>query len=306
MVVVGDLNVDLMLYGDDLVPEYGQVEKLIDGAMMTVGGSGSIFACGAARLGLRVAVASAVGDDDMGRYLLGAMESRGVDVSHVRVLPEVGTGLTVHFVADDDRAMLTSLGTLAAFGPEHIDTRLFSRTRHVHGSSFFLLERLRSEWPVLLKAARWAGATVSLDANFDPAADWSDLLDLFAYADVLLPNETEAMALTGMGSLSEALMALADRVPVVAVKAGSEGAYAQRNIEEAHARPPMIGKVIDSIGAGDSFDAGFVYGLLHDWPLLDCLKLGVSAGTLSLRAAGGVDAQPTLDEALRMAGLGLA
>ena len=115
VVAVGDLNADLILAGD-VTPVFGQVEKVIDDATLTMGGSTSIFACGAARLGLRVAFVGKVGSDPIGDFLLDTLVSRGIDIAGVRRDAHIKTGLTVILSRGVDRAMLTYLGTLGALG----------------------------------------------------------------------------------------------------------------------------------------------------------------------------------------------
>ena len=82
LLIIGEINPDLILTGKDILPEFGQTEKLVDGAEFTIGSSSAITACGAARLGLSVAFIGLVGDDEFGRFMLGAMKERGIDVSH--------------------------------------------------------------------------------------------------------------------------------------------------------------------------------------------------------------------------------
>ena len=111
ILVLGELNADLILRGN-VVPEWNQAEKLIDDAALTLGSSSAIFACGAARLGLRVAFVGVVGDDLLGRFCREALDARGVDTSGVVVDPALRTGMTVILQLPDDRAMLTFPGAI--------------------------------------------------------------------------------------------------------------------------------------------------------------------------------------------------
>jgi len=113
LLVLGDTNPDLVLHGGDVVPAFGQAEHLVDDAILTIGGSGAILACGAARLGLRVAIAAVVGDDLFGRFVRDGLAEHGVDVSGIRVDPKTPTGVTVVLSGPDDRAILTMPGTIA-------------------------------------------------------------------------------------------------------------------------------------------------------------------------------------------------
>ncbi len=301
LVVVGDLNPDLVLTGD-VTPAFGQREKLVAGATLTVGSSAGIFACGAARLGLRTAFLGLVGDDEFGAFMRRALAARGVDVAGI-AMSDVGTGLGVILSRDDDRAILTYLGSIGALRLDHLDLSRLAHARHLHLGSLFLLHSLRPSIPTLFQQAHALGLTVSLDTNYDPAEAWDgDVRAALAHVDLFLPNETEARALTGETDPRAALAALAETIPTVAIKLGAHGAIAQRGSEVA-AAPALPMSVVDTTGAGDSFDAGFVYGWLAGWPLERCLRLACACGSLSTRAAGGVAAQATLPEALAAAGL---
>lgn len=296
ILVLGELNADLILRGD-VVPEWNQTEKLIDDAALTLGSSSAIFACGAARLGLRVAFVGVIGDDLLGRFCCESLQARGVDVSGVVADPALRTGMTIILQQPDDRAMLTFPGAIPMLRAELIDPALLQAARHIHVGSYFWQTALQPGLPALFAQARERGATTSLDTQWDPSGAWAGLDAVLAATDILLPNEAEACGLAGATDWRRALEALAARVPTVAVKRGGSGAAAMRGTAFAEAAAPPV-RVIDAVGAGDSFDAGFVYGALAGWPLEQILKLAVACGALSTRAAGGTAAQPTLEEAL--------
>jgi sugar/nucleoside kinase (ribokinase family) len=298
VLVLGELNADLILRGD-VVPEWGQAEKLIDDAALTLGSSSAIFACGAARLGLRVAFAGVIGDDLIGRFCREALEARGVDTVGVVVDPALRTGMTVILQLPDDRAMLTFPGAIPALRASLIAPELPRAARHIHVGSYFWQTALQPDLPALFAAARARGATTSLDTQWDPSGAWAGLDALLAATDILLPNEAEACALARQPDWRAALDRLAARVPTIALKRGGAGAAARRGAAFAEAAPPPV-QVVDAVGAGDSFDAGFVYAALAGWPLDRALALAVACGALSTRAAGGTAAQPTLAEALAL------
>ena len=300
VLVAGEINPDLILSGD-VEPTFGQVEKVVDSAVLTVGSSSVIFACGAARLGLRVAFIGKCGDDLFGRFMLEEMRKRAVDTSPVIVDPLLSTGLTVILNKGDDRAMLTFPGAIGALRADEIPNDLLRRARHLHVASYFLQDALRPGLPDLFRRARALGLTTSLDTNYDPTERWEGLDQLLPLTDVFLPNATEACALTGVPDVEEAAARLARIMRVVAVKLGAEGALGVQG-EQIVRVPSLPVAVVDTVGAGDNFDAGFLYGYLHGWPLERALRLGTVCGALSTRAAGGVAGQPTLDEVLTYLG----
>ena len=299
ILVLGDANPDLVLSGGDVVPAFGQAERLVDEARLVIGGSGAIFACGAAKLGLRVAFAGVVGDDMFGRFMCDQLQAHGIDTSAVAVLPERSTGVTVVLSGRDDRAMLTFAGTIGDLRRSVIGADVLSRTRHIHVSSYFLQRALAPELPALFREARDGEATTSLDPNWDPSGQWDNgLMALLPEVDVFLPNEVEALSMARISVVEDAIVRLRSAgAGTVVVKTAGQGAVAA----QAGGLVSVAGiptQVVDSTGAGDSFDAGFLAGFLGGQPLRRCLEIGNACGALSTRGIGGVSTQPTMVEAL--------
>lgn len=296
VLVLGELNPDLVLSGDDLTPRFGQVESLVTGSTLTLGSSGAIFAAGCARLGLRTAIAGLVGQDTFGGFVRDQLRDFGVETGGIVADDTVTTGLTVILNRGEDRAILTHLGAMAQMTTALVDPDLLARARHVHVTSYFLQHALQPGLPELLQQARRNGATVSMDTNWDPAERWADgLHDALRHVDVFLPNEAEALAITGASSVEAAAERLARTVPEVVVKLGARGAEAWRH-GERHRAGAIAVDVLDTTGAGDSFDAGYVHGLLTGLSVDERLRRACVCGALSTRAIGGVAAQPTVDE----------
>ena len=302
VVVLGDLNPDLVLSGPDVEPSFGQAERLVEAADLTIGGSAAIFACGAARLGLRTAIVGVVGDDLFGRFMLDALSARDVDTAAVAVDRSERTGLSVILSRPEDRAILTFPGAIAALRERHIDRDLLRGARHVHVASYFLQPELGGSLAGLFQEARAAGASTSVDPNWDPRERWDGgLRELLRHTDVFLPNAQEALRISGRDAVGSAAAALAANGPLVAVKLGAGGAVAVRG-----GYPPATFALrplgaIDTTGAGDSFDAGFVHGQLSGGTVEQSLSLACACGALSTRARGGTAAQPSLEEARRLA-----
>jgi sugar/nucleoside kinase (ribokinase family) len=298
LLVVGEINPDLILRGPDLVPAFGQAEKLVQAATLTIGSSSAIMACGAARLGLRTAFVGVVGDDVFGRFMLDALAARGIDVSACIVDERLATGFSMILSQPHDRAILTYLGAIAALRAGQVERSILRRARHLHVGSYFLLNGLRPDLASLYTQAHELGLTTSLDTNWDPTGSWDGGLDaLLAECDVLMPNEAEARFIARRDDLEQAVGVLAARVPTLAVKLGAHGALARQGEKRARALSLPV-QVVDTTGAGDSFDAGFLYGYLHDWSLLESLRLACACGALSTRMPGGTEGQPALAEAL--------
>jgi sugar/nucleoside kinase (ribokinase family) len=296
ILVAGEINPDLILSGN-VLPEFGQVEKLVDSAALTIGSSSAIFACGAARMGLRVVFIGVCGDDVFGRFMLDEMQKRNVDVSNVIIRPDGQTGLSVILNQDADRAILTHLGLIPNLQASDIPDRLLRQTRHLHVASYFLLTKLQPDFPALFQRAHSLGLTTSLDTNYDPSEKWIGFDELLSATDIFLPNKTEAFSITQLDDVESAAKQLANKSKLVAVKLGADGAVL-RTKDKTIFMPSIPVNIVDTIGAGDTFDAGFLYGYLNNWDLEKSLQLATACGALSTQASGGVAAQPTLDEAL--------
>ncbi|MBG0563795.1 carbohydrate kinase family protein [Actinoplanes aureus] len=293
LLVVGDANPDAVLSGAPADLPWGQRERLVAGGALTLGGSAAITACGAARLGLRTAFAGRVGDDPAGRFCLDALRERGVDVTGCVVDPSVATALTVVLAGGDDRAILTAPGCLPLLRIGDIGP---VSARHVHVSSYFLQPRLAAGLPAWFAGLRDRGITTSLDTNDDPSGRWdSGVADAIARTDIFLPNEAEALALTRTDDVLAAAEALAASGGLVVVKRGAGGALAWADGGPITV-PGRPATPVDTVGAGDSFNAGFLAGHLGGADLTTSLRLAAACGALSTRAAGGTAAQPTMTE----------
>jgi len=307
ILVAGEINPDLILTGD-VTPEFGQVEKIVDTATLTIGSSSAIFACGAARLGLKVAFIGVCGDDVFGRFMLDEMSKRNVDVNHVIVRSDGQTGLSVILnhpfgygsrpSAQGDRAILTHPGLIAELQASDIHDDLLRQSRHLHVASYFLQTKLQPDLPNLFRRAHSLGLTTSLDTNYDPSEQWLGFDELLSVTDVFLPNQTEALSITKAGDVESASRQLGTKAKLVAVKLGADGVLAcsQNGVSKSAS---ISVNVVDTVGAGDSFDAGLLYGYLNNWGLEKSLQLACVCGALSTQRAGGTNGQPTFEEVMK-------
>ncbi|GAC1690849.1 MAG: PfkB family carbohydrate kinase [Candidatus Acidiferrum sp.] len=287
--VVGELNLDLVLYG---LPGHFELDRehLASGLSLTLGSSSAIFAHNFALLGNRAGFHSAVGDDPLGELCLKRLMESGVDVSGVRELPGKQTGLTVILPQPQKRFILTYPGVMAEMRFEDLDLARVFDAGHLHLSSYFLQKALRRRVPDLFRLAKEAGLSTSLDTNDDPDDLWEpDILDVLPWVDALLPNEYEACRLARIDDPMLALQFLAARVPLVAMKCGEKGAIARQGSQIFEASSPKVA-AIDTIGAGDSFDAGFLHQFIRGAKIEDCLRYGNLTGALSTARSGGTEA----------------
>lgn len=287
--VVGELNLDLILYG---LPEKLEPEKehLASGLALTLGSSSAIFAHNLAVLGNRVGFISRIGDDELGESALGRLAAAGVHVDRVRRVPgKTKSGLTVILARTASRNILTYPGTMFEMAFEDLDLDYLRSGKHFHLSSFFLHRALRGRMRELFEAVKRAGLTTSLDTNDDPEDCWEGLSEVLGLVDVLFVNEREARKIAEQDELQAAVEKLAGKVPVLAVKQGAQGGQVRRG-KELWTHPGFRVEAVDPVGAGDSFDAGFLHQFVRGENLEKCLAYGNLTGAFSTTRPGGTEA----------------
>lgn len=286
VVAVGELNPDLILDGVTGLPRLGQ-EILADRATFTLGSSTALCAANLAALGLRVGIVGKVGGDLFGDFVLQSLRERGIDVSRVIRDPRERTGVTVSLAYPQDRAMVTSPGAMACFRAEEVDLAYLCEARHLHVSSFFLQHALQPGCATLLRAAKEQGLTTSLDPGWDPAEKWDGGIEgLYPWLDILFVNQVEASALGRKTEWQKGAAELAGRIPTVVVKRGREGASAIQRGTSFEDKGFSV-EPVDPTGAGDAFNAGFLFGRLSGWPMSQCLAWGNACGALTAGHPGG-------------------
>jgi sugar/nucleoside kinase (ribokinase family) len=287
--VVGELNLDLILSG---LPAKLELERehLASDLTITLGSSSAIFTHNVALLGNRVGFSSAIGGDALGEMALQFLRDSGADIAGVRKFAGKFTGLTTILPTGSQRYILTYPGTMFDMRFGDLDLAYILDSGHLHLSSYYLHRALRPQIPELFRAAKQAGLTTSLDTNDDPEDMWADDLEqVLRFVDVLLPNEREACKIAHSDDIEKAIEILARQVPLLVVKRGKAGALARRGKEEFRAAAFLV-DAVDSVGAGDSFDAGFLHRLIRGAGIEECLAFASLTGALSTTRSGGIAA----------------
>lgn len=295
VVVIGELNVDLILNQIDQFPVVGK-EVLSRNMNLTLGSSSAIFASNLSTLDIKTSFVGKVGQDNFGDLVITSLSSRGVDTTNIIRDDVHQTGATIVLNFGEDRAMVTYPGAMEHLRLEDVQEQVLQRARHLHMSSVFLQSGLTSNLEALFKKAKDLGLTTSIDPQWDPAEDWAiNLEKLLPYVDVFMPNTAELMAFTNSGDLQEGIERLKPYANTLVVKNGSAGAYGWQGERLVH-QPAFLNKqVVDSIGAGDSFDAGFISKYIQRKPLQECLEFGALCGAVNTTRSGGTTAFENLD-----------
>jgi len=288
--IAGEINLDLIFSG--LPQEMPRERELLaDRFTMTLGSSSAILAHNLARLGAKVGFVGMVGPDPFGVLALDYLRRASVDLSRVLASPTgASTGVTVLLTHPADRHIITYPGTMSEMSVEDLDLAYITSARHFHLSSLFLQKGMQKNLSRLFRQLQETGLRLSLDTNDDPEDRWeSGLRELLPFLDILLPNEAEACRMTGMLDVEVAAEALAKQVPIVAVKCGSRGALVRCREKRWLVPSPKV-LPVDTIGAGDSFNAGFLKAYLAGCDPEECAVHGNRIAALSTQRAGGIAA----------------
>ncbi|MBN9384277.1 MAG: carbohydrate kinase family protein [Chitinophagaceae bacterium] len=294
VMAIADLCMDIIVASSS-PPEFGQVELLADAYQLDLGGSVGIFATQYAKLGGRIALIGTTGDDAAGTIVHTKLSEAGVDIRYIKRSPGEKTAMGLNIAVGHDRAMLAYLGTMELIGPDMLRDEWIGLSRHWHIGSYFLLRRLIPAWSGWLKELKSGGITVSLDTNWDPSGNWAHVTELLPHVDIFLPNLAEALAITGETTLQTAGAKLAGICKLVVVKCGEDGAAVFS--EGRHSLYPVTPeltrhlKIADTTGAGDNFDAGFIYCWLQGEDIAACIDEASRCAVSSLQSLGGIIGQ---------------
>jgi sugar/nucleoside kinase (ribokinase family) len=302
VLVIGELNMDLILSGVESFPVLGK-EKMAEEMSLTLGSSSAIFAANCARLGCSVEFCGMVGRDAFGRRIIHQLQKYGVDITLIKTSEKHKTGLTAIIKQTEDRAMLTYPGAMAQFSMADIPDDAFKRARHLHISSIFLQPEIKKDLFKIIKKAKSNDMTISIDPQWDPDENWDlDLNRLLDQINFLFPNEAEFLQLTASNSVDEGFQKLDKRSHgSVIVKRGKHGSVFGNHGNLSTATAFINKNPVDAVGAGDSFDAGFIYRFLQGDSLEKCIRFGNLTGAVSTTKAGGTAAITSLDEVLNVA-----
>jgi sugar/nucleoside kinase (ribokinase family) len=295
VVVVGELNADLVLTGLPSLPEMGKC-KLSRDMTFTMGSASAIFACNIARLGLNVGFMGKIGDDHTGDFILKDLISRKVDTSRIIRDKNGKTGICVSLSFPENYAMASYPGVRETFSLDDVDFEYILAARHMHLSSYYLQTCMQAGCPDLFRRSKEMGLTTSFDPDSDPSGKWDkSIYDTLKNVDVFLPNESEALNISGCSDIESALDLLGKSVGTVVIKCGRNGVWVKDRNKTIHARVFKI-DVVDTTGAGDSFNSGFIYQYLKGSDIEKCALWGNACAAISTTKPGGTTAFPDNNE----------
>jgi sugar/nucleoside kinase (ribokinase family) len=295
VVVAGELNVDLILNKLNMLPTLGK-EILARDMTFTLGSSAAIFACNLSTLGAAVTFSGKIGNDPFGHKILAELAAKNVDTSGILFSDTAATGISIAFNHEQDRAMITYPGAMEEFCATDIPDTVLNSAAHLHVSSVFLQPALKPGLRQLFLRAKKLGLTTSLDPQWDPCEQWDlDLPALLPYVDIFLPNMAELRSFTGETTIQSSIHAISSYANIIAVKHGEAGAYIWDGLSLFHQPSFPQTDIADCIGAGDSFNAGFISQFIRQRSLRQCAVYAALAGAVNTTAAGGTTAFHSFD-----------
>ncbi|MCK4966641.1 carbohydrate kinase family protein [bacterium] len=287
-IVIGELNIDLILWGMPF-PEY-EKEKLAEDMRFTMGSSSAITAHNLSIIGSKVGFIGKAGNDTFGNYMIENLRGSGVDTTGIIRDDSLKTGATIVLANPPEKALVTYMGAMAELSIDDIDWDYIKDARHLHLGSYYLHEKLIKDIPGLFAKAKESGLTTSLDTNWDPDEKWDKgIYKVFEYTDIFFPNMDEAILISHQKSLEDAVKSLSEKVKILIVKKGKGGAslYSGDKIIDDLG---FTVKSVETSGAGDSFNAGFLHKFLQGADLEECMRFGNACGALAVSALGGTGA----------------
>jgi sugar/nucleoside kinase (ribokinase family) len=299
--VYGDVNIDLVIPEVEKLPEPGQ-EEFVPVMETFVGGGAALFTLGTGKLGLHPVFQAEIGDDLYGEMIRKTFRENHVDDSLLETSSEYHTGISISFTNEKDRSFLSYKGTNEKISLDAVRIEQVKKASHIHVTGYAGSENHASYLEFLRKIKEETDVTVSFDVGWDATGEWkTEISDLFPYIDVLFMNETEAVHYGRKENALDAAQEFAKQCSLVVIKMGSQGSMAIKDGELYQASPYQV-KAVDTTGAGDSFNAGFVYGFLRGKSVEECLKCGNGCGALSVTALGGNTGFPTEKQLMELIG----
>ncbi|MDQ6422307.1 carbohydrate kinase family protein [Paenibacillus sp. LHD-117] len=289
-IVIGDANIDLVVAGCNEIPAPGQ-EVFVRQMTLHVGGGAALFSLALAKLGMKVAFNGIVGEDGFGQFVRDQFSRYGIDTRYIRTSRKNNTGISIAINPEKDRSFISYAGTNSELCLKQLDMDSVALGRHVHLTGYRGSHN-HQEYVDVARKLKALGLTTSLDVGWDDTGEWHrGIFELMKDVDVFFMNEMEAMHYTGKPTIRECVGELSRHSRHFVLKLGPEGAVATVEGKTMY-RSGFQVPVIDTTGAGDSFNAGYIYGFLNGKKTEQCLLYANACGAMSVSQFGGSSGTP--------------
>ncbi len=299
---VGQLCADVLVRPVERL-DYGVDTIRVDGIDIRNGGDALNAALGLAKLGASVGFCGMIGADMLGDYLARVISDGGLNARGLRRTAETGTCACLVLInAQGERSFFYRGGSNDLFRREDVDMSLVEEAGIVHVGGTYLLPRFDGAGAArLFQEARAKGKLTSMDVTWDTTGRWMRVIEpCLPHLDFFLPSIKEARQIAGRSDPVEIAESLQDRgVGTVVIKLGEKGCYVKPVTGRGFRTPPFRTEIVDTTGAGDSFVAGFLSGVIRKWPLEDCASFACAVAALNIRKVGATGGIPTFEETRR-------
>jgi ribokinase len=295
--VIGDLNVDIIVADINRPLKKGS-EVIAKNHLLDIGGSGGIFSAVLSELGIKTYIISKISNDTFGNYLIKRLGRHGVGVDKILIKESNSTGITISLTYAEDKMQVSSVGMVKKFNIGDIVFEGLENIAHVHFSSYYMMESLQDDYIKIISTIKkkYGNITFSMDTNDDPSGEWNNkIYEILPHIDVFLINKKEALMITKKNNINDALEKLSKIVKTIVIKLGVEGYIAKHN-GNIYSGDSLNADFKDSTGAGDNFDAGFIYGFLNNMEPEKSLYIGNICGAKSVEYLGGSGTKEKFDK----------
>ncbi len=287
--IIGDLNVDLVVAGINGPLRKGS-EVTAQNHFLDIGGSGGIFTAVLSELGIKTYIISKISNDFFGNYLIKRLKSHGAGIDKVLVEEDKDTGVTLSLSYAEDKIQISSVEMVKKFNVNNIIFEGLENIKHIHFTSYYMMDGLKDDYIKIISRIKkkYRDITFSMDTNDDPSGRWGrEIYNILPLIDIFLINKKEALMITKKDNISDALEELSGIIKTVVIKLGKKGYIAKDN-GKIYNGDSLTVDFKDSTGAGDNFDAGFIYGFLNNMGSEKSLRIGNICGAKSVEYLGGV------------------
>lgn len=285
---VGIICADVLAKPVDRLPESGKL-SLIDLLNLEIGGCASNAAIDMAKLGVSTAIIAKIGEDGFGKFLKGVLDDNNINTDGLKIDADIPSSASVVTIgSDSERTVLHCLGANAQFTIDDINLDIVKDSKILLIAGSFLMPKFDGEGTKkLLKAAKAAGVITCLDTAWNSQGTWNKLEEAYPYIDWFMPSYEEACEMSGEKKPSKiAEKFISKGANNILVKLGKDGCYIKETGKDGIIVPGYNVKAIDTSGAGDSFCAGFITGLVKNLSIPECGRLANAVGANCVTSVG--------------------
>lgn len=293
VLIIGNVNPDIVLIDVNEYPQMGQ-ELWINDCKVVMGGGAGNCSIDLSKLGCSTYLLSKVGTDFFGKFLLEGFNKYNVNTQFVQVNEKIMTGMSIAITKKKERSFISFKDKQSHINFNNMSDNDLQRFSHVHLMGYN--KKNSNSYIEFCKRVKALNISISADVGWDSTEKWdSSILNFLKEVDIFIPNEVEAKNYSGKENKIDALDFLSNYVDTIVIKLGGNGCIAKSK-GKFFKKSSFNVQTIDTIGAGDAFDSGFIYAYINGMDIEKCLDYANTCGAISTTLYGATDAFPTLEQ----------